>query len=147
MPTYEYFCTNDACFSSQEEEHSIIGFKEYHPACQACGSECKYHFVPSVIQFALKDGPSGSWPSKGNHFKQYRSKRAEEMEKRQKDRYGHLSRDAKPNYNGQVTETWREAQSLAMQDKDRQEATGTDSIAVGHTYKEKIKKEGSKLKI
>lgn len=122
----------------------MTGFKEFRPKCVQCGSECEYQFTPSVVQFALKDGPSGSWPSKGNRFKQYRSKRSEEMERRQKDRYGHINRDAIPNYQGQITENWREAQSMAMADKDRQEAVGTDSIAVGATYNDKVRKEDSK---
>jgi len=146
MPTYEYFCTNDACFHSQEEDHSMNGFKEYRPKCEACGSECEYRFTPSVVQFALKDGPSGSWPSKGNRFKDYRNKKSQEMERRQKDRYGHINRDATPNYQGHITESWREAQSLAMADKDRQAAIGADSISVGATYNEKISKEKAKSK-
>lgn len=120
------------------------GFKEFKPKCNLCGADCVYLFTPSIIQFALKDGPSGSWPSKGNRFKQYRANRSAEMEKRQVDRYGHLNRDAKPNYNGNITEDWREAQSLAMADKTTQEAKGTDSIAVGATYNAKIAKEKKK---
>jgi hypothetical protein len=144
MPTYEYFCTNEACFSSQEEECSINTFKEFKPACVHCGSECEYKFVPTIIQGILKDGPSGSWPSKGEHFKKYRQNKSMEMERRQKDRYSHLNRDVVPNYAGQVTENWREAQSLAMADKATIEQKQTDSLAVAATYVPKIKKEKAK---
>jgi hypothetical protein len=66
------------------------------------------------------------------------------MGKRQRDRYGHLNRDAIPNYGGKITEDWREAQSLAMADKERQEAVGTDSLAVAATYSSKINQEKKK---
>jgi hypothetical protein len=144
MPTYDYACTSDYCFNIQEEEVSISKFKDHHPVCEVCGSLCDYHFTPSVVQFALKDGPSGSWPSKGNHFKNYRNQKAQEMERRQKERYGHINRDAIPNYQGQVTENWREAQDLAMKDKERQEKVGTDSLAVASTYVPKIEAEKTK---
>jgi hypothetical protein len=109
-------------------------FKEHHPACEICGAQCSYEFTPTVTQVILKDGPSGSWPSKGNHFQTYRAKRSEEMTKRQKDRYGHLRRDAIPNYDGKDTGTWAEAQFQALKEK------GADSAA---SYNDKVKVERS----
>lgn len=70
----------------------------------------------------MKDGPSGIAPSKALRFKDYRRKQDEKMQKRQKDRYGHLKRDAIPNYNGQETGTWAEAQFQALKDKGAESA-------------------------
>lgn len=86
-----------------------------------------------MAQFILKDGPSGSYPSKGERFKNYRAKQSEKMEKRQKDRYGDApQRGAVPNYQGRDTGTWQEAQFQAMRDK------GAESAA---TYNDKVKTE------
>jgi hypothetical protein len=54
------------------------------------------------------------------------------MSKRQRDRYGHLKKDAIPNYKGQETGTWAEAQFQALKDK------GSESAA---TFVEKVKEE------
>lgn len=140
MPSYDYVCTDPNCCSIQEEDVKISEFKNFRPECIVCGSECKYHFTPTVIQFALKDGPSGSWPSKGNRFKKYRENQNQKMERKQKDRYGHLNRDCIPNYNGQQTENWSEAQSLAMHDKDK----NPDSLATAATFNTHITKEKKK---
>jgi putative FmdB family regulatory protein len=142
MPAYDYRCED--CQFLQEEEARMSEYKALTPKCKECGGKCRYEFTPTVIQFALKDGPSGSWPSKGNRFKNYRAKRSEEMGRRQRDRYGHLNRDALPNYKGQLTEDWREARDLAMKDKDSHEARGTDSLAVAATFNPAINKEKAK---
>ena len=115
-------------------------FRDLRPTCIVCGAECAYQFTPTVVQFALKDGPSGSWPSKGDRFKKYRANQSEKMKERQLDRYGHLNRDCVPNYQGQVTEDWREAQDLAMKDKDR----NPDSLATAATFNGQIAKEKRK---
>ena len=132
---YGYTCTNEKCGHSQDEEHSMEGFKEFIPKCIKCGSDSHYKWVPTITNFILKDGPSGSYPSKGNHFKQYRAKQSEKMEKRQKDRYGHLKRDAIPNYHGAETSDWREAQSLAIKEQ---------GLEVSASFNAKIAEEKSK---
>ena len=130
---YNYFC--EKCDRNQDEEHKVEGFKEYHPKCTKCGSDTQYKWVPTITNFILKDGASGSWVSKGERFKKFRASQSEKMEKRQKDRYGHLKRDAIPNYGGKETETWREAQFQAMKEK------GAESAA---TFNDKVKEETSK---
>lgn len=132
MPTYEYACPS--CQSHREDDASMSSFKDHHPPCLECGGPCDYTFVPTVVQVAFKDGPSGSWPSKGEHFKNYRSKRDEEMKRRQLDRYG-PPRGVLPNYGGQETGSWAEAQFQALKDK------GAESAA---TFTEKVKDEQSK---
>lgn len=140
MPKYDYRCENPICGFLTEKEVSISKFKDHHPTCIKCGSRMNYQFNPTVVQFALKDGPTGSWPSKGQRYKNYRTKRSQEMSGRQKDRYGHLNRDCVPNYGGQLTEDWREAQDLAMKDKDN----NPDSLATAATYNDKINVEYTK---
>lgn len=142
MPKYDYKCTNEGvCFNVQEEDAKISEYKDLRPECVDCGSECEYIYIPTVCHAILKDGPTGSWPSKGNRFKNYRAKQSEKMKVRQKDRYGHLNRDCVPNYQGQQTENWREAQSLAMQDKDRERP---DPLKTAKTFETHIKKEQRK---
>lgn len=118
----------------------MSSFKDLHPKCKECGGVCNYEFTPTVVQFALKDGPSGSWPSKGNRFKQYRQQQSEKVSRRQKDRYGHLNRDAVPNYQGKLAEDWKEAQSMAMKDKEK----NPDTLATAATYNPHIRKEKRK---
>lgn len=131
---YDYVCENPECGNKQEGEHSVSGFMEYTPECVECGALCHYQWFPTPFQFAVKDGPSGIAPSKAGRFKDYRRKQSELMTKRQKDRYGHLKRDAIPNYAGKETGTWQEAQFQALKEK------GAESAA---TFNQKIKKEKS----
>jgi len=113
--TYTYKCTS--CEKISEYELPITSDqKALHPPCHHCGDPCNYHWIPSVPQIVLKDGPSGSWPSKGNRFKQFRQKQSEIMAKRQRDRYGE-PKTALPNYKGEETGTWEEAKSQAIKDK------------------------------
>lgn len=139
--TYDYACSNPLCSKTTEFEHSVDGFKEFRPPCPHCGAPCGYEFNPTVIQFAIKDGPSGISPSKAIRINKHMAEKHERLGKRQRDRYGHLKRDVIPNFQGQVTESWREAQSLAMADKDFQEANRTDSLAVAETFNAKIEQE------
>lgn len=137
---YDYECQNTECKNVQEEEHSMTGFKEFHPKCVECGTDCNYTWTPTVIQFALKDGPSGVAPGKALSMKNYYDKRTREMKRRQKDRYGHLNREALPNYGGQETGTWAEAQFQALKDKGADAAASfNDKVAVERSKPGKIK--------
>lgn len=138
---YSYQCTNKECLSTDgeqtiiEAEASMKDFKEVHPSCTKCGFVCDYKWVPSVTNFILKDGNSGSWPSKGNRFKQYREKASQAATKRQLNRYGE-PKGAVPNFQGQERESWREAQNDAVKEK---------GLEVAHTFNEKIREENSKV--
>lgn len=110
----------------------MTGFKEHHPTCPKCNSVCNYIWKPYVAQVILLDGASGSWPSKGERVKKHRAKAAESASRRGKDRYGHIRRDAVPNYQGKETGTWAEAQFQALKDK------GADSAS---TYNKKVRSE------
>ena len=131
MPTYSYQCTVESCRHSHEEDHSIMTFKDHHPPCMECGAPCDYIFVPTVPYVSFKDGPSGSWPSKGERFKNYRTKASEDAARRQRDRFGEM-KGAVPNYNGKDTGTWQEAQFQALKDK------GAESAA---TFNQKVAEE------
>ena len=116
----------------------MSGFKDYHPQCANCGSVCNYTYIPSVPYVSFLDGPSGSWPSKGDRFKAYRAQASQDAARRQRDRYGE-TKGAVPNYQGQEYESWREAQSVAIKDK---------GLEVAPTFDSKIKEESaSKLKV
>lgn len=78
------------------------------------------------------DGPSGSWPSKGNRFKQYRAKQAAAAERRQNEKFASIKKGAVPNYKGVEMGSWKEAQMEALKD------SGPDSAA---TYVSKVKTE------
>lgn len=134
MPTYYYKCSSENCQNIQECVASMKEYNTYTPSCNKCGSLCGYTFIPSVPLVSFLDGPSGSWPSKGNRFKKHREKSAEAASKRQRDRYGEVS-GAVPNYQGQETGTWAEAQFQAMKDK------GAESAA---TFNNKVKSEKQK---
>ena len=140
MATYEYFCLNKECSSSQDEEHSMNGFKEYRPKCNKCGSECEYRYVPSIIEFSMPDGPSGTTPSKAIRIKQQMLNRSKAASKRQRDRYGEAKK-AIPNFEGKITgegvDGWQEAKSLAIKEH---------GLEIAPTYNKKIE-EVKKTKI
>jgi len=127
---YDYTCVS--CSNVQEENHSVNGFKEFTPKCIKCGGDCKYKFTPTIVHVALLDGPSGSWPSKGTRVKKQRAKASENAKLRGKDRYGHIRRDAVPNFQGKETGTWREAQEHARKEL---------GAASASTYNSKVQKE------
>lgn len=127
MPTYSYKCTNESCSHIREDSSSMSKFKEYHPECSECKSPCDYIWVPSVPQVAFKDGPSGSWVSKGLRFKKYRAEQAAAAERRQNERFG-APKQAIPNYNGVETGTWSEAQKIAADKKGPESASTYNSL-------------------
>lgn len=129
--TYTFKCP--ACETIVEAEYSMKDFQDQHPPCSSCGDLCNYHWVPSVPQIVLKDGATGSWPSKGNRFKQYRQKASEAATKRQQNRYGD-PKGAVPNYDGKETESWREAKSIAIKEQ---------GLKVAPSYDQKITQESS----
>lgn len=139
MPTYFYQCKK--CEHVREDDCSMSKFKQHEPPCTECGAVCKYIYIATVPQVAFKDGPSGSWPSKGNRFQNYRRERDQTMKRRQKDRYG-APKELVPNYQGQVTESWREASNLAIHDKDKDIS---DRLQTSKTYESRVKKEKKKI--
>lgn len=122
MPTYDYRCTNEECGELREDVASMRDFKEHHPACLVCKSPCNYEFTATVPHAILKDGPSGSWPSKGERIKKQRQKASEDAARRSRDRYGERPNQLVPNYDGKETGTWAEAQYLAGKERGQESA-------------------------
>lgn len=134
MPTYSYKCTS--CGVLTDHSHSITGREEFKPSC-ACGGVGQYTFVPSVPLVSFIDGPSGSWPSKGNRFKKYREKAAADAQRRQDERFASLKGGAVPNYKGVETGTWRDAQVEALKDAGPEKAS-TFNAKVAEEKKDKL---------
>lgn len=135
MPTYGYRCPNEECGNLMEDQASMSDFKEHHPLCIVCATPCNYEWIPSVPQTILKDGPSGSWPSKGERIKKQMQKRSEDAKRRQVDRFGAEPNKLVPNYDGKETGTWAEAQFQAQKERGKESAA---------TYEPKVKEEKSK---
>jgi hypothetical protein len=125
---YDYKCSD--CGNIQEDECSINTFKEHKPACKVCWCLCDYIFTPTNVHFVLKDGPSGSWPSKGMRINNQRMEASNKAAARQKKRYKTPS--LVPNFNGKETESWREAQTEALKEL---------GPSVASTYENKVKSE------
>ena len=134
MPTYSYKCSSEDCSNVMEDQSSMSLFKDHHPSCVVCGSISNYVWVPSVPQVAFKDGPSGSWVSKGLRFQKYRAQQSAAAERRQNERFG-APKQAIPNYKGEETGTWSEAQRIAR-DKNGPESAATYNALVKDEKKE-----------
>lgn len=136
MPVYHYKCLEPKCNNTFEYQASIKTFKTESPNCPVCNSIGEYVFIPSVPYISFIDGPSGSWVTKGERFKKYRAKAAEDAARRQRDRFGEV-KGAIPNYKGVELESWQEAKTYAIKDK------GTESAS---TFDSKISQEKAALK-
>lgn len=136
MPIYSYKCTKEECGNITEDRASMSDFKDHTTGCSVCGSVSTYVWVPSVPQVSFLDGPSGSWPSKGNRFKKYRAQQSANAERRQNERYGPV-KEVLPNYNGKETGSWEEAQRLAKADKGNSAAVTYDNFVSSERKSEK----------
>ena len=115
MPVYSTKC--QGCQKKEDrkltfEQYDLIGNGELHLDC-VCGGQVQLLFDPGGVGFILADGPSGGWVSKGTKENAYRAGRSRVMKQRQKD---HVKpHKLRPNFQGQVTPSWEEAQGLAHQ--------------------------------
>lgn len=123
---YSYRCSK--CETVIEDSCSVNERENHHPLCTECGEVCNYTYIPSVVQFALLDGNSGSWPSKGERIKKQMQARSEDAGKRQRERYGEAPR-ALPNYKGEIAPSWADARSEALvQGGSEQASTFTPKV-------------------
>jgi len=85
------------------------------------------------VSFVLK---GYGWSSKDGREKVYRAKRSAEMGRKMRE--AHQKSEMVPNYNGEPTESWREARELAKKggknsrsydNKVEQERTGSSQIS------------------
>jgi hypothetical protein len=79
--------------------------------CPACQGKVVLAFDPGNVNFVLADGPSGGWTSKAGKENAYRARRNKMLAQKTKD---HVFKTRLiPNFEGQQTENWREAQEHA----------------------------------
>ena len=103
-------------------------------------------FNPSDVGFVLRDGESGGFVSKAMKENAYRKKRRSVMAQRERD---HVRPNRlQPNYQGQTTSSWKEAQDAAYQatyDKVSKEhgskLAAQAAAKSAKTYDQKVKKE------
>jgi hypothetical protein len=98
--------------------------------CSACQGKVGLVFNPGEVAFVMKDGESGGWTSKAGKENSYRARRNKILDQKTKDHV--FKTKLIPNYGGQQTDGWREAQESARKD-------GKDTA----TYDPLIRREGS----
>jgi mono/diheme cytochrome c family protein len=98
--------------------------------CASCHGQAKLVFNPGNVSFVMKDGETGGFQSKAIKENTWRAKHRVEMARRERDHV--FKTKLIPNYEGQQTESWREAQEHARKD-------GKDTA----TYTPLIRREGS----
>lgn len=79
--------------------------------CSTCQGKVVLDFNPGDVTFVLRDGESGGWTSKAMKENKWRSRHREVMAKREKDHV--FKSKLVPNFQGEETGTWREAQAVA----------------------------------
>jgi len=128
MPTYQV-----ECHDCGRVEDRRLSFSEYDAVksgkeleCTGCNKPAQLAFAPGSFGFILKEGESGGWASKSIKENAYRKNRAHVMEKRKRD---HVRPQVlQPNYQGQETGTWKEAQEAARSDKGNASASTYDPL-------------------
>jgi hypothetical protein len=117
MPTYSTRC--EGCGDAASTRLSFVDYESVKLGaktleCASCHGKVVIAFNPGEVSFVMKDGESGGWTSKAVKENSYRAKRRVEMGRRTKD---HVApRPLIPNYAGQQTENWREAQEAARKE-------------------------------
>lgn len=106
MATYEYKCAN--CNSVEEHMHSMKENPKIK--CSECGESMSRMISLSFGGFNIKGGSSSiHWKEKRN-----RAKKSEELERKQRERYGDGPKPA-PNIAGVRQESWSDCQKLAKE--------------------------------
>ena len=118
MPLY-----STKCVSCRYEKDVRLSYKQYDEvragttplSCAECGEKAEIQFAPGNLGLSFKDCPSGGWASKDMKEKEYRTKRQGAMARRERDHV--FKPKLVPNYKGEETGTWREAQHVASKEK------------------------------
>ena len=103
MPTYDYKCPD--CGTVKELFH---GIKETPTFSCICGSEMK-KMISKNVNFVLK---GANWSGKNIKEKGYRLRRRKEIGKKMVE--NHNIPQIQPNYKGEVCNSWKEAEQLAL---------------------------------
>jgi len=125
MASYDYFC--DKCGRTEEHVHSMAETPEIK--CGECQEKMERLISPNFGGFFLKGGT----PSTHSREKANRHKHAEEMSRRQRERYGDPAK-IKPNIAGIETGTWGNAHTIAQEIKK-------DTGIIPETYADLAKSE------
>jgi len=132
MPLYATRC--QTCKKTKDMRLTFTQYDEVRAGARMLPCECgdghaSIVFSPGSIGFVMKDGESGGWASKATKENGYRAKRREEMARREKDHVftPHLI----PNYDGNDTGDWREAQDLARKERGDEAATTYEPLVSG----------------
>jgi hypothetical protein len=117
MPTYSTRCKgcgNPASIRMSFVEYESVKLGVKTLECGSCHAQVVVEFNPGDVSFVLKDGVSGGFASKAGKENSYRAKRRIEMARRTRD---HVApHPLIPNYAGEQTENWREAQEAARKE-------------------------------
>lgn len=106
MPTYDYRCSS--CGKVEEQIH---GMNENPSIACSCGGPMEKIFSPNYGGVIFRGGTEAI----NYRENRYRQKRSVEMERRQRERYGHLQPKVKPNIGGVEVESWSDAKKLAKE--------------------------------
>lgn len=117
MPTYSTQCescgrTTDIRLSFVDYESVRLGAKTLE--CTDCHGKVGLAFNPGDLSFVMKDGESGGWSSKAGKENAYRARRNKILDKKTRDHV--FKTKLVPNFAGQQTENWREAQEHARKE-------------------------------
>ena len=114
MPTYSTRC--EGCGNTAEVRLSFVNYESVKMGvktleCSSCQGKAVLAFNPGAVAFVLKDGESGGWTSKAGKENAYRARRSKILAQKTKDHV--FKTQLIPNFEGQQTESWREAQEQA----------------------------------
>ena len=114
MPTYTTLC--EVCDNKASVRLSFVNYESVKLGvktleCGNCHGKVAITFDPGEVSFVLADGPSGGWTSKAGKENAYRARRSKIMAQKTKDHV--FKTKLVPNFDGQQTENWREAQEHA----------------------------------
>lgn len=95
-------------------------------------NELELVFSPGDVGFVMKDGVTGSWPSKVSKERKFREARRVEMTKREKDNV--FKSKLVPNHKGQEAHSWADVKDHVMT---------TDGALAASTYNQLVAREKS----
>jgi hypothetical protein len=114
MPNYSVKC--EGCGAQSDLRMSFVNYESVKMGvktleCSSCQGKVSLEFNPGEVAFVMKDGESGGWTSKAGRENAYRARRSKIMAQKTKDHV--FKTKLVPNFGGQQTESWREAQEHA----------------------------------
>lgn len=104
---YQFKCPCGNTFTQTHPHQSLPKLKEEGTLC-SCGKVAVYSFDPSGVQVCFK---GFEWADKNYKEKTYRKSRTSYMNRRQKE--NRITPKLSPNYKGERTQSWKEAQQEA----------------------------------